>query len=196
MSLLKQGSDSPSGNDSAAATAAEINHLGFYVDDMSVVCDAAESEGLEEARPSFGPFVRNYTVPNDFVLEIRFRGFDERIRAQTQLFGLSPDLEPSPTVELDSTANRGVNEAGFIRVAAVEDLPPGRMTRVEVGDRPILVANVDGSFHAWPDRCTHMPYGQLSSGYREGSMVECPVHGSQFDLVTGKALCGPGRGAA
>lgn len=74
-----------------------------------------------------------------------------------------------------------------IRVADTADLAPGRMVAVEVEGQRILLANVDGSYYAIADRCTHAG-GSLSKGTLEGSTVTCPRHGAQFDVRTGKAV--------
>ena len=56
-----------------------------------------------------------------------------------------------------------------------------------VKDHKILLANVGGSFHAMDGVCSHMQ-GDLSRGKLEGKIVTCPVHGSRFDVTTGKVV--------
>ena len=73
----------------------------------------------------------------------------------------------------------------FVMVASVDDLPSGRMTCVEVEGRRLLLANVDGSFYATDDTCTHED-ASLSSGSLHGDYVKCPLHGSRFSLRTGE----------
>jgi 3-phenylpropionate/trans-cinnamate dioxygenase ferredoxin subunit len=75
----------------------------------------------------------------------------------------------------------------------VEDLGPEEAMLVElegVDGAPVsvaLVRDADGDFHALSDVCSH---GQvsLSDGEVEGCMVECWLHGSQFDVRTGKPV--------
>jgi len=55
---------------------------------------------------------------------------------------------------------------------------------VVVGGKEVLLANVDGSYFAIANKCTHAG-GSLAKGSLEGSIVTCPRHGSQFDLKTG-----------
>ena len=75
-------------------------------------------------------------------------------------------------------------------MAAASDVPAGSMVHVEAAGREILLANVDGTFHAVSDRCSHE--GALLSGGRlDGAVVTCPAHGSRFDVATGKNLSGP-----
>jgi nitrite reductase/ring-hydroxylating ferredoxin subunit len=67
------------------------------------------------------------------------------------------------------------------------------MKHVEVNNREILVANVDGKFYAVDDRCGHTS-ARLSRGGLRGNIVTCPLHGAQFDVTTGKKLTEPRLG--
>lgn len=78
----------------------------------------------------------------------------------------------------------------FVKVAETADIPPGKMKMVKIGELEVLVANVNGSFFAIPNYCTHAN-GELSQGTLEGDVVTCPLHGSQFDVTNGKSLRGP-----
>ncbi|MGH8671192.1 MAG: non-heme iron oxygenase ferredoxin subunit [Burkholderiales bacterium] len=80
----------------------------------------------------------------------------------------------------------------FIRVAGVNELDPGKMKRVDVGGRRILLANVAGRFYATDDTCTHED-ASLSSGFLKGELVKCPLHGSRFNVCTGAALEEPAQ---
>ncbi len=73
----------------------------------------------------------------------------------------------------------------FVKVATVGDIASGEMKRVEAGGEQILLANVDGTYHAVGDECTH-EYASLSEGELAGETVECPLHSSQFSVRTGK----------
>ncbi len=78
----------------------------------------------------------------------------------------------------------------FTAVAKTAELQAGQMKRVKVGRQPILLANVDGTFHALRDRCGHQG-AALSKGKLEGDTVECPMHFSVFNVKTGKLISGP-----
>ncbi len=73
-----------------------------------------------------------------------------------------------------------------IDVCAVNDLPPGTSRLVEWEDLEIGVFNCGGSLYAIEDRCSH-DNGPLAEGVfdPEHCTVECPRHGSLFDLRTG-----------
>jgi nitrite reductase/ring-hydroxylating ferredoxin subunit len=76
--------------------------------------------------------------------------------------------------------------SGFIPVASVGDIPPGDHRRVVVEGEGILLANVGGEFYALADVCSHEE-ARLSQGMLLGDRIECPLHGSQFDIRTGAA---------
>ena len=72
------------------------------------------------------------------------------------------------------------------RVAAVDELPVESMKRVEVEGTPVCLAHAeDGKFYALNDICTHEEFS-LSDGELWGMDVECPQHGSRFNLQSGK----------
>ena len=65
---------------------------------------------------------------------------------------------------------------------------PSGMVRVVVGDLAICLVHADdGRFYAVEDRCSHEDY-PLSEGELDGYTVECPRHGSRFDIRTGEVL--------
>jgi 3-phenylpropionate/trans-cinnamate dioxygenase ferredoxin subunit len=79
----------------------------------------------------------------------------------------------------------------FVRVASVEDVPPGTSLCVEVDDEPVALFNCDGEIYAIGDTCTHAEASLSEGELLEGCIVECPLHGAQYDVRTGKVLCFP-----
>lgn len=75
----------------------------------------------------------------------------------------------------------------FIEVARAEDVPPGRVIEVEAEGEWLAVANVGGDVFVVDAECTHMT-APLSEGEVDESActLECPLHGSVFDLRTGE----------
>jgi 3-phenylpropionate/trans-cinnamate dioxygenase ferredoxin component len=75
----------------------------------------------------------------------------------------------------------------IVEVCPVSDLPAGARRLVEVDSIGIGVFNCDGQFYAIEDRCSHDD-GPLAEGALdpEACTVECPRHGSIFDLKTGR----------
>lgn len=76
----------------------------------------------------------------------------------------------------------------LVRVCAASEVPEGEAMRVAVGDREIAVVNLgaDG-FRAVDAICSHAHY-HLDEGDVdvEEATIECPKHGSTFDLETGR----------
>jgi 3-phenylpropionate/trans-cinnamate dioxygenase ferredoxin subunit len=75
--------------------------------------------------------------------------------------------------------------ADFTRVCAVGDVPADGALHVELGDVPIAVVRAEGEFFAIHDVCSHADV-PLSEGDVEGCTIECWLHGSRFDLRSGK----------
>ena len=80
-----------------------------------------------------------------------------------------------------------------VEAAKVDELGDGDMKPVEVGDRTVVLLNVDGNLYAIDDECTHQAC-PLSEGYLEGEVLECSCHGSMFNVRTGKVVEGPAEG--
>lgn len=76
-----------------------------------------------------------------------------------------------------------------VDICPVSELPPGATRVVEVEDFEIGVVNCNGELFAIEDRCTH-DNGLLFEGPvdMEKCTVECPRHGSLFDLRTGRPI--------
>jgi nitrite reductase/ring-hydroxylating ferredoxin subunit len=76
-------------------------------------------------------------------------------------------------------------------VADEADLEGAAMKRVEVDGEPALVTRAaNGRVCAIAARCSHLG-GPLDEGERDGDVVTCPWHGSQFDVCTGEVVAGP-----
>ena len=73
---------------------------------------------------------------------------------------------------------------GFVRACALADVPESGARRVLVGGVPVAVVRSDGEVYAVHDVCSHANVA-LSEGEVEDATIECWLHGSRFDLVTG-----------
>jgi nitrite reductase/ring-hydroxylating ferredoxin subunit len=78
----------------------------------------------------------------------------------------------------------------FVRVASTSDVPEGKMKKVIVGSQQVLIANVKGKYYAIGNVCTHLG-GPLDRGILDGHEVQCPLHGSHFDVTNGQVKRGP-----
>ncbi|HEV2811698.1 MAG TPA: non-heme iron oxygenase ferredoxin subunit [Solirubrobacteraceae bacterium] len=77
----------------------------------------------------------------------------------------------------------------ILDVCALSELPEGAIRRVEWEDLEIMVVNCGGEVLAMEDRCSH-DNGDLADGELDPSRcaIECPRHGSWFDLRSGRPL--------
>ena len=82
-----------------------------------------------------------------------------------------------------------------VKVGEVKDLGSGTGKTIEVEGVSLALFNVDGTYFAMANACTHVG-GALGEGALNGKEVTCPLHGAKFDVTCGKALGGPARGDA
>jgi nitrite reductase/ring-hydroxylating ferredoxin subunit len=78
----------------------------------------------------------------------------------------------------------------FVKVADIKDIQPSQMKEVQVDGEAICIVNVDGKYYAIGNVCTHEG-GPLSDGTLDGYEVECPWHGSKFDVRRGEVTKTP-----
>ncbi len=72
-----------------------------------------------------------------------------------------------------------------VEVTELERLPRGRGVRVTIGDTRIAMFRIGDDVYAIGDRCSHAE-ASLAEGELWDTSVECPRHGSEFDLKTGE----------
>src|SRR5271170_1576989 len=79
-----------------------------------------------------------------------------------------------------------------VALCAPDDLASGEARRFDVAGRRIALVRIADDFHAVDDECSHEDYS-LSEGevWAEECEIECPRHGSTFDLRTGAACSLP-----
>ena len=82
----------------------------------------------------------------------------------------------------------------YVKVANTKDIQPSHMKEVQVQDENVCIANIDGKYFAIGNTCTHEG-GPLADGSLKGYEVECPWHGSKFDVRTGEPTKPPARQA-
>ena len=72
-----------------------------------------------------------------------------------------------------------------VEVTELDRLPRDRGVRVTIGDHRIAMFRINDDVYAIGDRCTHAE-ASLAEGELWDTSVECPRHGSEFDLKTGE----------
>ena len=75
----------------------------------------------------------------------------------------------------------------FTEVDKIEELKSRTMKLVMAEGREILLVRAGDKYYAADSRCPHMK-GDLSQGKLEGTVVTCPLHGSQFDIGNGQVV--------
>jgi 3-phenylpropionate/trans-cinnamate dioxygenase ferredoxin component len=78
-----------------------------------------------------------------------------------------------------------VSERAFTRACALAEVPDDGVLAVELDGEPVAVVRADGEVFAIRDECSHAAV-PLSEGEVDGCTIECWLHGSRFDLRTGK----------
>jgi 3-phenylpropionate/trans-cinnamate dioxygenase ferredoxin subunit len=72
-----------------------------------------------------------------------------------------------------------------VQVTELDKLPRGRGVRVTIGENRIAMFRIGDDVYAIGDRCSHAE-ASLAEGEIWDTTVECPRHGSEFDLRTGE----------
>lgn len=88
--------------------------------------------------------------------------------------------------EIEAVSSR---TGGWTPVIRADEVPEGEMVGVELDSLRLAIYNVANQFFASANVCTHQ-FALLTDGWLDGSVVECPLHGGQFDVTSGKALGG------
>jgi nitrite reductase/ring-hydroxylating ferredoxin subunit len=73
----------------------------------------------------------------------------------------------------------------FVPVAKVDDVEPGTLACVRVGEQEIALARIGDEFYATQGHCIHLQ-GPLCEGRLEDHVLSCPWHGWQYDVRTGE----------
>ena len=81
---------------------------------------------------------------------------------------------------------------GKIIAGKISDISPGKMIKISVDGKDVMVAIIDGDFCAMDDSCTHSG-ASLSEGSLEGCTVTCGWHKAEFDCKTGKLVKFPAK---
>ena len=81
---------------------------------------------------------------------------------------------------------------GKIIACKTAEIASGKMIKVTIDGRDILVANINGDYCATDDSCTHSG-SSLSEGKLDGCTITCGWHAAEFDCKTGKLVKFPAK---
>ncbi len=76
------------------------------------------------------------------------------------------------------------------QVATSDELEVNQMKLLHIDKKRIVLARTEDGYKAFDDRCTHKG-GSLAGGSMICGTVQCPWHGSHFDVSTGQVKEGP-----
>jgi len=79
---------------------------------------------------------------------------------------------------------------GFVQVGKVSEITNGQMKHVDINGKEVVIANFNGKFYVFDERCGHMN-ARLSNGNMNQNIVTCPFHSAKFDITTGKKVSEP-----
>jgi len=80
----------------------------------------------------------------------------------------------------------------FVKVAETRNIQTSNMRAIDLDGERVCIANVGGNYYAIGNICTHLG-GPSNEGKLEGYDVECPWHGSKFDVRTGEPTRPPAQ---
>ncbi len=95
FAILKMGSEDAPNLGEGSSTVKGVHHIGFYVDDLDDAVSTVEDHGGTEC-PGSSKANRKYKGPDGLMIDLRFRGWDEQIRARSTLYELT-EAPPAKT---------------------------------------------------------------------------------------------------
>lgn len=114
-----------------------------------------------------------------------------------------PDIVERPNLEGIGALGGGEREqerseelvavGEWVAAGAVEDVPPGSALVVDDLEPPVALFNVDGTFYATDDTCSHARSSLAGEGYFEDDVVECAYHFARFCVRDGRVMSPPAR---
>lgn len=78
----------------------------------------------------------------------------------------------------------------WIRIASTSDVAEGEALAIETMGLSLALYHVEGEWFCTDNVCTHA-MAMLTEGWLDGHIIECPLHGGQFDIRTGKGVSPP-----
>jgi nitrite reductase/ring-hydroxylating ferredoxin subunit len=79
------------------------------------------------------------------------------------------------------------NAETIVRVCAKAEVSPGAVKAFAVGANTLAVYNIDGTYYATDDECTHAA-ASLADGMLDGDVIECCMHMGSFHVPSGRVV--------
>ena len=118
------------------------------------------------------------------ILRERYEGFKEVVAHEPEGAEQQNGNGTGPTL----LQIEGLHKPVFEEVAKLADLPPGQITAVEVDDKSILLANIEGEAYAFWNVCPTDERSPLDGGRLAGAALVCPWHNCAYDARSGKRV--------
>jgi nitrite reductase/ring-hydroxylating ferredoxin subunit len=83
-----------------------------------------------------------------------------------------------------------MNSNNYLRVAAIADVPEGKMIEVALSGKSLVLCHTKDGWYALDNVCSHA-YAKMHEGRLRGVRLICPLHGASFDCRTGAVLGAP-----
>lgn len=100
--------------------------------------------------------------------------------------------EPGPALIMPETIGVISRDSGWLQGPHLDDVPPGKMARIDLAEGSVLIVNNDNKLSAYRNECAHQGL-PLDGGLldAESGMLKCPWHGFCYDTKTGECLTAP-----
>jgi nitrite reductase/ring-hydroxylating ferredoxin subunit/uncharacterized membrane protein len=102
---------------------------------------------------------------------------------------LGGELSYSKGIGVNHVAFEGGSDE-FVPVMDAQDLPEGKLTRVDAAGIPAVLLKQGRAIYAIAATCSHLG-GPLDEGTVKDGVVQCPWHGSCFRMTDGSIVSGP-----
>lgn len=97
---------------------------------------------------------------------------------------------PATPLPIPTYADAVTEASEYARVAAVDDLPPGRLLKVQVDEQQIVLGNADGLLFALSGLCSHEG-SDLALGSVQDRVLTCFAHRWTYNVETGVPVSPP-----
>jgi len=105
--------------------------------------------------------------------------------------GIGDDFSSPLNVHITGPSlQKGGKMMDFIEAIQADQLPVGTTKSIPISGEDILLVNYKGKYYATGASCTHRG-ADLSKGKLKGKLINCPLHGSRFDVTIGICKAGP-----
>jgi nitrite reductase/ring-hydroxylating ferredoxin subunit len=163
------------------AKAHSVPNLEILCDD--VVCGHGSSVGPLEEEHLY--YLQSRGISRARAERMLVRGFFTEVIDRLPVDVVTEPLQQAVFRRFVAGPGGGSDHVSWVRVVEARRVPQGAGLRVEIGEHRIALFRIGSDVYAIGDRCSHAE-ASLAEGDVFDTEVECPRHGSAFDLETGE----------